>query len=52
MKYKYGDSVITKDGYIGIIVEVQTLTEQYFVKFNGGGRMYKEDELKEWHGAW
>jgi len=52
MKYKFGDCVITKDGKIGIVVELHEFTKQYFVKFQSGGCMYDEDELMEWHGCW
>lgn len=52
MKYKFGDSVITLDGQIGIVTIVHQFTQEYFVAFPKGGRLFKEDELKEWHGCW
>ena len=52
MKYKFGDWVITKDNLIGIVVEIYTFDNTYFVKLNNGnGMLYKEDQLTEWHGA-
>ena len=53
MKYKFGDWVITNNGDIGIVVEIYTYDQRYFVKLtNGDGRLYFENELTEWHGAW
>lgn len=47
MKYKFGDVVKTTTGAIGIVVEVQTLMEQYFVRFPMSGRLYFENELEK-----
>jgi hypothetical protein len=47
MKYKFGDVVKTTTGAIGIVVQVQTLMEQYFVMFPNGGRLFFEIELEK-----
>lgn len=52
MQFKFGDCVITNDGKIGIITQVHKFTKQYFVSFQEGGKLYDENEVKEWHGAW
>jgi len=53
MNYKFGTWVITSDNTIGIIVEIRKETLDYFVKFsNGNGKLYTEQQLKEWHGCW
>ena len=48
--YEIGISVIV-DNKIGIITQVLPDNE-YFVAFNLFGRICREDEMKEWHGAW
>jgi len=51
MKYKFGDWVITVDNKIGMVRQ-HIYADEYFVIFEKGGMVYKESELKEWHGAW
>lgn len=52
MLYTFGTWVITNDNHIGIITQVQENTQCYFVSFKDGGKIYNEDEVIEWHGAW
>jgi hypothetical protein len=53
MKYKFGDWIITNDNQVGIVVEVRLESKDYFIKFqNGSGKLYFENEIKEWHGCW
>lgn len=52
MKYKFGDSVITSDGNIGIVIQIHEYTHEYFIMFPKGGRTYCEDKLQVWNGCW
>lgn len=51
MTFKFGDSVITSDNRIGIVIQVHEFTRQYFVSFPSGGRLYNENEITSWHGC-
>ena len=52
MKYKYLDTVITKDGKVGTILQVYEHDNRYFVRFEKFGTIYHEDDITEWHGCW
>ena len=59
MKYKFGDWVMTPKG-VGIVIQVYKANSfdgmgdenEYFVRFEKSGQIFRESELIEWTGAW
>lgn len=49
--FKYGDTVITKNGKVGIITQALSDNE-YFVSFESYGMTMSENDIKEWYGCW
>lgn len=50
--FNIGSCVMTFNNEIGIIVDYNEASKKYLVKIKDTIKLYNEEQIIEWHGAW